>query len=327
MRKTRASNGECSVVHQPPASRRWSSASTTRSADNSSPTWAARRPSLSAATPFRLRRSFRPIRTSSSSTSASLVRRGCARRLMPRNVSVPTSSRSPRCASWPTSVPSPLLAASTGSSRRERTGWPRSSRMSPHSRSHQRYHVQPLACASTRAQLIDGLDRPELGRRPLDSRSRCNRLKRVPVHHPYRASPFSHFARWTAHATGHPLSFVLAVAHHPRLGHHRPAVWIQRHLAVGDQHRHDDRHLPDGLPDPEHAESGQRGRSAQAGRAHPRRFGRAQRTAGSSRSSPSATSSGYGTTTRSSRGALARTCNAASRTPAHRRSQPPETSI
>ena len=31
------------------------------------------------------------------------------------------------------------------------------------------------------------------------------------MHHPYRASPFSHFARWTAHATGHPLSFVLAV--------------------------------------------------------------------------------------------------------------------
>jgi len=31
------------------------------------------------------------------------------------------------------------------------------------------------------------------------------------MHHPYRASPFSHFAKWTAHASGHPLSFVLAV--------------------------------------------------------------------------------------------------------------------
>jgi low affinity Fe/Cu permease len=31
------------------------------------------------------------------------------------------------------------------------------------------------------------------------------------VHHPYRPSPFSHFAKWTAHAAGHPLGFALAV--------------------------------------------------------------------------------------------------------------------
>jgi low affinity Fe/Cu permease len=31
------------------------------------------------------------------------------------------------------------------------------------------------------------------------------------VDHPYRASPFSHFAKWTAHSTGHPLGFALAV--------------------------------------------------------------------------------------------------------------------
>ena len=28
---------------------------------------------------------------------------------------------------------------------------------------------------------------------------------------PYRASPFSRFSKWTAHATGHPLAFVSAV--------------------------------------------------------------------------------------------------------------------
>jgi low affinity Fe/Cu permease len=31
------------------------------------------------------------------------------------------------------------------------------------------------------------------------------------VDDPYRTSPFSHFAKWTAHTTGHPLAFVSAV--------------------------------------------------------------------------------------------------------------------
>jgi low affinity Fe/Cu permease len=31
------------------------------------------------------------------------------------------------------------------------------------------------------------------------------------VHQPYPTSPFSHFAKWTAHATGHPLAFLVAV--------------------------------------------------------------------------------------------------------------------
>jgi low affinity Fe/Cu permease len=30
--------------------------------------------------------------------------------------------------------------------------------------------------------------------------------------HPYPRSPFSRFAKWTAHATGHPLAFVLAAS-------------------------------------------------------------------------------------------------------------------
>jgi low affinity Fe/Cu permease len=30
--------------------------------------------------------------------------------------------------------------------------------------------------------------------------------------HPYHHSPFSRFAKWTAHATGHPLAFVLAAS-------------------------------------------------------------------------------------------------------------------
>jgi len=31
------------------------------------------------------------------------------------------------------------------------------------------------------------------------------------VHHPYRPSPFTHFAKWTAHAVGHPFGFALAL--------------------------------------------------------------------------------------------------------------------
>jgi low affinity Fe/Cu permease len=31
------------------------------------------------------------------------------------------------------------------------------------------------------------------------------------VHQPYPSSPFSNFAKWTAHAAGHPLAFVVAV--------------------------------------------------------------------------------------------------------------------
>ena len=31
------------------------------------------------------------------------------------------------------------------------------------------------------------------------------------MHQPYPASPFSRFAKWTAHATGHPLAFLVAV--------------------------------------------------------------------------------------------------------------------
>jgi low affinity Fe/Cu permease len=31
------------------------------------------------------------------------------------------------------------------------------------------------------------------------------------MHQPYPASPFARFARWTAHATGHPLAFLVAV--------------------------------------------------------------------------------------------------------------------
>ena len=31
------------------------------------------------------------------------------------------------------------------------------------------------------------------------------------MHEPYSASPFARFARWTAHAAGHPLAFLVAV--------------------------------------------------------------------------------------------------------------------
>jgi hypothetical protein len=62
-------------------------------------------------------------------------------------------------------------------------------------------------------------------------------------------SHFTRFAKWTAHATGRPVTFCLAAL--------VIVVWIvtgpifhfQRHLAAGHQHRHDDHHVSDGLSD------------------------------------------------------------------------------
>ena len=54
-----------------------------------------------------------------------------------------------------------------------------------------------------------------------------------------------------------------------------PALPLLRHLAAGHQHRHDHRHLPDGLPHPEHPEPRRAGHPPQARRADPRRNRRA----------------------------------------------------
>ena len=64
---------------------------------------------------------------------------------------------------------------------------------------------------------------------------------------------YSRFAKATAHFCGRPRVFVLAVA--------VIAVWIVTGPLFGFSDTwqlvinwHDDRHLPDGVPDPEHAE-------------------------------------------------------------------------
>jgi hypothetical protein len=44
-----------------------------------------------------------------------------------------------------------------------------------------------------------------------------------------------------------PIGFRVRGVHNPRLAGHRTAVWLQRHLAAGDQHRYDYRHVPDGV--------------------------------------------------------------------------------
>lgn len=40
-----------------------------------------------------------------------------------------------------------------------------------------------------------------------------------------------------------------------RLGLNRAVLRLQRHLAIDHQHLHNDHHLPDGVPHPEHTES------------------------------------------------------------------------
>jgi low affinity Fe/Cu permease len=59
--------------------------------------------------------------------------------------------------------------------------------------------------------------------------------------YPYPRSPFSRFAKWTAHATGDPLAFVLAAFTIVVWLVTGPAVRVQQYQAVGDQLQHDDR--------------------------------------------------------------------------------------
>src|SRR4029079_10789841 len=49
------------------------------------------------------------------------------------------------------------------------------------------------------------------------------------------------------------------------LGDHGAVVSLQRYLAAGHQHRHDDRYFPDGVSDSEHAEPRQRSDPVETG--------------------------------------------------------------
>src|SRR3954447_24122088 len=69
---------------------------------------------------------------------------------------------------------------------------------------------------------------------------------------------------------GPPLCFHPRRRRDRRLGGDGAAVRLLRHLAAGDQHRDDDRHLPDGVPDPECPEPRRFGDPVQARRAHSR---------------------------------------------------------
>ena len=42
---------------------------------------------------------------------------------------------------------------------------------------------------------------------------------------------------------------------HHSLGRDWPDIQFQRHMAIGYKHRHDDRHVPDGISDSEYSES------------------------------------------------------------------------
>ena len=71
---------------------------------------------------------------------------------------------------------------------------------------------------------------------------------------------YSRFAKAAAHFCGRPPVFAIAVG--------LILVWMVTgpvfHFSDTSQHQHDNRHIPDGLPDSKHAESGHRGNSGQA---------------------------------------------------------------
>ena len=96
---------------------------------------------------------------------------------------------------------------------------------------------------------------------------------------------YSRLAKIAARWSGRPGTFGIATLADSGVAGQRTAVRLQRHVAARDQHRHDDHHVPDGVPDPEHPEPRHAGDAGQARRADPRDAGRAQRAARSSRSS------------------------------------------
>ena len=62
---------------------------------------------------------------------------------------------------------------------------------------------------------------------------------------------FTWFAGRISFVAGQPVAFVLAFGMIVVWGVTGPVFHYLRHLAARHQHRHDDRHLPDGVPDPE----------------------------------------------------------------------------
>jgi low affinity Fe/Cu permease len=69
-----------------------------------------------------------------------------------------------------------------------------------------------------------------------------------------KSSWFARFAKTTSRATGRPMAFMLAFGIVLAWVLSGPFVRVQRHVAARDQHRHDHRHVPHGLPHPAHAE-------------------------------------------------------------------------
>ena len=85
---------------------------------------------------------------------------------------------------------------------------------------------------------------------------------------------FRKFAHASAAAVGSPYAFLLGVLIVVVWGDHRPAVRLLGHLAARHQHGHHHRHLPDGVPHPEHPEPRRQGDPPEARRADPRRSSR-----------------------------------------------------
>ncbi len=124
---------------------------------------------------------------------------------------------------------------------------------------------------------LGGDERSWRSRRPpcLSLRSK-QQLISLHARYAAHASFFTRVAAWISTAAGQPLTFLTAVCSNRHLGGDRPDLPLFGHVAADHQHRHDDHHLPDGVPDPEQPEPRRRRHAGQARRA-PSRSGQGAR--------------------------------------------------
>jgi hypothetical protein len=78
-----------------------------------------------------------------------------------------------------------------------------------------------------------------------------------------RSDQFGRFAARSSHYLGSRWSFVAAIAVYRSVGFHRSTFPLLGYLAAGNQYRHYDRHIPDGIPHPEYPEPGCKSHSSE----------------------------------------------------------------
>jgi hypothetical protein len=85
-----------------------------------------------------------------------------------------------------------------------------------------------------------------------------------------QATPlFARLARWVERQVGRSTTFVVAIAMVSPVGRFWPVLWVVRHMAAGHQHRHHNRHFPDGVRNPEYSKPRHASDAAETGLADP----------------------------------------------------------